>query len=104
MFPLTVDLSELPTALSEVLGIDVYSAGILATLLFLMLTLFPALLVTGYATRKGNAVMYVALFIGIIDLCFGIAMGWLDYWVLLIICLLAAIMLASSLRGLITGG
>lgn len=104
MFPLTVDLSELPQALADALGIDVYSGGILAALLFLMLTLFPALLVTGYATRKGNAVMYVALFIGIIDLCFGVAIGWLDYWPLLIVCLLAGIMLASTMRDLITGG
>lgn len=101
---MSVDLSQLPTALSEALGIDVYSAGILASLLFLMLTLFPALLVTGYATRKGSAVMYVALFVGITDLSLSIALGWLDYWVLLIICLLAAIMMAGTLRDLITGG
>lgn len=57
----------------------------LCSLFILMLATFPVLIYTRGRDRT------TPLVLGIIALCFVVAIGWLDYWILLVIVFLVAL-------------
>lgn len=92
-----VNLSEFPAQLAEKLTIDLFPAQLLTCAIFLALLEGPVLLVS----RKN---IIPPIFVGVLALGFCIGMGWLNYWFLLVLVMLVALMFAGKMRDLITGG
>ncbi len=99
----TVNLMNLPQQLAYALGIDLFVAKILASVILLCFVKFPAMMIAGYFGGSG-AVLYAILIVGlpISGVCVGL--GWLPVWLFLVTCLLIALMFAGKMRELITGG
>jgi len=96
-----VNLSEFPLKLSEMMTIPLFAAELLASSIIVALFVLP----TVFACSKFKKdVTIPTLVVGIGALGFCIAMGWLPYWFLLVLCLLVALIFAGGMRGWIGGG
>jgi hypothetical protein len=81
-----VVFSEFATRLGLALGIGEFAGGLLATSLVMALFLFPTLiLVKGKANQ-----LYAILFVGFSVMGVCVTIGWLPYWIFLIIILIIA--------------
>jgi hypothetical protein len=80
---------DLPTALATLLGMTVFSAGILLSGIFLLMFLLPVV----WYGRNSLAVMMVGLTL----IGFLVTIAWLPVWIILIIILLIAGMYASKI-------
>jgi len=94
-----VDLQSIPTQLAEALGIPTFGGQILFSGVVMLMFLLPLCLLT--RKGRGSWVPEVATTFVIMGAC--IAIGWLPYWFLLIICMFVALMFSGTMRGLITG-
>lgn len=96
----TVNLSEFPLKLSEMMTIPLFAAELLASSIILTLFVLPVVFA---CSKFGKDVTIPALLVGFGALGFNIAMGWLPYWFLLVLALLVALLFAGSMRGWIGG-
>lgn len=90
-----VNMGDIPERLSQRLNIPLEAANFLFTSMILGMFLFPALLLTRGRVSQNLVVGVVGLPI----LGFAILMGWTDFWLLLFMAMLMAIMLAGKVRG-----
>ncbi len=95
------NLTDLPNGVADYFGIDVFSAEILVSALFLLFT--TMLCGVAFYKSQNSAVLYAVLVVDFVSMGFLVALGWLPYWIFLMVCLLVAILLAMQLRGMITG-
>lgn len=79
------------------LGIGRWAGGVLMSLIFMALFLFPVL----FLCRSNPTIP--AMFTGIGSMVVCVAVGWLDAWVLLLVFVAVSLMFASSARDWITG-
>jgi hypothetical protein len=87
--PLQIDITKLPYIASEMLGISEYAGGVLCTMiLFLAMGLPTILLIEGKSGMGG------VLIEGLLVVIFGVAVGWVDFWIILFIGFVVAMMLA----------
>lgn len=94
-----IDITEIPARLSELLGVDTFTAQMICSAVIVLVTVcFVA-----FVIKKGHALTYGVLITEFVVMGALIAMGWLPYWILLITCLAVAAMFAASMRDLITG-
>lgn len=95
------NLTDLDEAVAEAFEIDEFSAGLLISAVILA---FPTIMV-GFALYKSrsNAVVYGVVIVDFVTMGFLVALGWLPYWIFLIVCLLIAVLMANQFRDLITG-
>lgn len=87
-----VNLQKLPDHLAKRLNIPLFAAQLLACSIFLLMFLLPIALFS-----RGN--LLLSLIVGIILLGFFIAVGWLSFWVLLILVLIVASLWSGKIRG-----
>lgn len=96
------NLTDLDDAVADVLGISSFTGGLLISFIIL---LFPTLCIAwALAKSKGPTVMYALIIVDFCVMGFLVALGWLEYWIFLIVALLIALLLAGAVRGLITKG
>jgi len=95
----SVNLSDFPQKLADALAIPLFAGQILASTIFIGLFLFPTLLLT----RGINEQLIIGLLVGLSTMSFTIAVGWLPWWLLLMVVLITALMFAGSMRNWITG-
>ncbi|MEM5867569.1 MAG: hypothetical protein QXG39_06585 [Candidatus Aenigmatarchaeota archaeon] len=91
-----VNLLDLPAKLADALGIPLFAGQILACLIFLFIFLLPVAVFS-----KRNPTL-IALLVGVPLLCFFVAVGWLHYWVLLVVILLVAVLYSDKVKEWIT--
>jgi len=91
-----VDLDEFDDYLAEKLNIALFPAQLLASAIILAVCLFPTLLLTR------NILAH--LMMGLIAMGICIALGFLPYWLLLIICMITALMFSGKIRDWVSGG
>lgn len=96
-----VNLLDLPQQVADYFGISEFAAKYLISgtgLLFVTI-------VVGFIMKKSanQAIFTAILVVNFVMMAFFVALGWIDYWVFLILCLLVALMLAGTVRDLITG-
>jgi hypothetical protein len=84
-----ISLLDFPTHLGEAMGIDTFSAGILATALLAALFLFPVFILTKNKTAP--------LMVGTLVLGLGISLGWIPIFLFAITILLIAFGFANTL-------
>jgi len=96
--PDTLDLSAIPQAFSDALGITLFAGQLLASTIFVSLFLFPTMLLMNKRSNQGVAVG--AVLIMTLFCCIGFA--WLDVFPLVIIILFLSIMLGVKVKGAVT--
>lgn len=100
-----VNMLDLPEMLSDALGLpdtaDYFAGKILATVIILSLFMVPTLFA---CNRFEKEALLPSIFVGLLAFGFCIAIGWLDYWFLLVICLIVGLMFAGRMRDWIGGG
>lgn len=99
-----IQMLNLPEMLTDRLGLpdtaDYFAGKLLASTIFLSLFMVPTL----FACNKFNKEpLLPTVFVGILSFGFCIAIGWLEYWFLLIVCLIVALMFAGRMRDWIGG-
>jgi len=97
-----VNLLTLHEALGERLGVGTFAGGMIASAILLMMCILPVALIN--RSRKGGGGPIAELFLGIVVLGVCVAITWLPFWFLLILCLLIALMFSGKMRDYITGG
>jgi type III secretory pathway component EscU len=90
-----VNLLDIPKHLAKAFGIPEYAGRLLASICLTMIIMLPILL---WARN-----LYLMLIIGLSCLGFCCAIGWLDFWFMLIICLIVAGLWSGKMRGWLTG-
>ena len=90
-----VNLLELPNRLSEMLGIPLSAGKLLACTIFTAMFLLPIAIFS-----KGN--MLLSAIVGLVLLGFFITIGWLDFWFILVICLLIAGLWSGKIKEWVT--
>jgi len=91
-----INLTSFPAALADKLSISEFAGGIIASLILTLAFMLPIVI--------WAKTLLPALFVGILCIGSSIAMGWLDYWFLLLIGMLVALMFGSKMSQIITGG
>jgi len=94
-----INLQEIPTQLAEALGIPTFAGQMIMSSIVMLTGLLPIAILT--RKGRGSWIPEVAVTFVIMGSC--IAIGWLPYWFLLIICLFVALMFSGTMRDLITG-
>ena len=89
----SVNLTDFPQGLATALNISLFSAQILASLIFLCLVLFPVLLFT----RGKNLASTIIVGMGALGFC--VALAWFPIWVFTIICLALALLYGKQILG-----
>jgi len=90
----SVNLLDIPKHLAKALGISEYAGKLLASLCLITIFMLP--------TMIWSRNIYVMLFIGLTCLGFCVAIGWLDFWFMLVICLIVAGLWSGKMRGWLT--
>lgn len=91
-----LNLTEFDDALADKLSISVFAGGILASMILTLAFIIP--------TAIWSKTLLPPLFVGLLTIGFSIAVGWLDYWFLLLIAMIIALMFGSKMSSIITGG
>ena len=94
-----IDFNEIPVKLAEALNISTFSGQILASLIFMLFVLLPVL----YLAKTMKLSFFAVLLTGGVTLGFLTALGWLPYWVILVVSLVVAYAFANTLKGMFTG-
>jgi len=92
-----VNLLNLPTQLAAALGISVFAAGILCTIGTEMFCVIPITILT-----RGKNMLITVIF-AFLGLGFSTAVGWLAYWLMIVIVLITAGLWASIFRNSMGG-
>lgn len=90
-----INILDIPKRLSEAFGISEYAGKLLASACFTFIFMLPIMI---WARN-----IYVMLIVGLICMGFCVAIGWLDVWFILIVCLLIAGLWSGKMRGWLTG-
>lgn len=100
-YALDVDLTDFPHQVADYFGISEFASKYLVSGVGLV---FVTMLVGVVMKRSANqAILYAVLIADFVMMAFFVGLGWIDYWVFLIVCLLVALMMAGALRNVITG-
>jgi hypothetical protein len=91
----TINLLELPEHLAQALGVPEYAGKLLASACIMLIFLLPMAIF-------GRNNMILIMLSGFILMGFLIAIGWLEYWFLLIIVLIISAMYSGKIKEWIT--
>lgn len=96
-----INLLDFPQKVADYFGISAFAAKYLVSgVALLLVTMLVAFTMKRSAS---SAILYAVLIVDFVMMAFFVALAWIDYWVFLILCLIVALWMASSLRDLITG-
>ncbi len=95
----SLNITDVPSNLGAQLGVGAFGGGLIASAVLILGLLLPTALIA----RKKNAGFVPELVMAFLGLCICVGIGWLSYWILLIIALLVAVMYAGTMRDWITG-
>lgn len=96
----TVQLLKIPQFFADNLGIDLVSAQILTSGIIIAITLG----ILSYTIRKSRAATIGIFGCEFTVLLALIALGWLPYYILIIVSVLVALLFSAAARDWITGG
>jgi len=93
-----IDFSVIPQNLADKMGIPLFAGQLLCSTIILLIFVLPTALIA----RKKNASPIAELMLGLCIMGFCLALGWLPYWILLILVMLVAFMYADKIAGKIS--
>jgi len=89
------DLTAVPQALADRLNISLFSSELLVSLIFCVMFLFPALLLTR------NILAHVIVGVAVLSFC--VALTWFPVWIFVIVCLMIALFFSDKITGIFGG-
>ncbi len=92
------NLLDIPTGIAEALGISTFAAGLLTSIILLMVCVLPFVVLTLRA--RGNVAMIATLIVGMSVLGFCVAVAWFPIWFFAIIIAVIGLTLASKVTSL----
>jgi hypothetical protein len=95
-----VEILTIPQGLADLLGIDIVSAQLILSGVIIAVTLA----ILSFAIRKSRAVAVGTFGCEFTILISLIALGWLPYYLLIIVSVLVALLFSATVRDWITGG
>jgi len=95
-----IDFSAIPQNLADKMGIPLFAGQLLCSTIILLIFILPTALIA----RKKNASPIAELVLGLCAMSVCLALGWLPYWLLLILSFLIALMYADKITGKFSGG
>jgi hypothetical protein len=95
----SLNITDIPRNLGIQLGAGTFAGGLIASAILILALVLPTALIA----RKKNTGFVPELVMGFLGLCICVGIGWLSYWILLVIALLVAVMFAGTMRKWITG-
>jgi len=90
-----VDISSIPAQFALVLTVPLLAGQLIATAIVLMLFLLPTLLITKN--------IMAAVLMGFVALGVCLALGWLPYWLFIVVAVAVALMFGSKIRDMMGG-
>ena len=87
-----IDLTTFPKAIAEALNIPVFAGGILCSMILIFMWMLPLNIL-----RRGIGLL-PNLIIGVGLLAFCVAIGWLPYWIMLLISLIIASVYSNTIK------
>jgi len=90
-----IDISAIPQALADKMGIPLFATQLLCSGILLFIFIMPITLLS----RKRGTSPIAELLLGFVILGVCLALGWLPYWILLILGLLVALLYADKITG-----
>lgn len=93
------NLLDIPKGLASTLGISEFAAGLLTTIILLMVCLLPCVVLTIKA--QGNAAFVFILIVGLSILGFCTAVSWFPIWFFAIIGILMALVFGGKFKDMI---
>ncbi len=96
-----INLLTLHEALGERLGVGTFAGGLIASSILLMMGILPTALIN--RSRKGGGGPIAELFIGFVIIGVCVAITWLPFWIILLLCMIVALMFSGKMRDWITG-
>jgi len=90
-----VNLTDLPQKVADALGTSLLGGQLLVSTILLMLCVLPFLLVTR------NILAHVIISFMVLSVCLGL--GWLPFWIFILISLGVGLLFAGSVRNMISG-
>lgn len=94
-----MNITAIPENLADKMGMPLLAGQLLCSAILLLIFIMPTALI---ARKKGNA--WVAeLIMGLVVMGVCIALTWLPYWFILVICLIVAAMYANKAKGALGG-
>ena len=95
-----VDITNLPVVVADMLGVSELAGGIFAVLILFLVTLVPILYVM---KDSSDAFPYIILLDGLLVSGFGIAIGWLGVWFMIILVLGLSALIGKTVSDLAGG-
>lgn len=93
-----VDLSGLPQAFADALGITLFAGQLLASTIFVSLFVFPTLYLTNKRANQGLA----SLVVGLLAILVCVGFGWLDIFIIILLSLITASLFAIKMKNVFT--
>lgn len=95
------NMTEVPQNVANYFSVSLFAGELLTSFVFLLFA--TCMVVFTFRRQTAAAIMYAILVVDFVLMGFLVAMGWLDYWIFLIISLIVAVLMAGQLRDLLTG-
>jgi len=94
-----IDFSAIPANLADKMGIPLFAGQLLCSTILILIFILPTALIA----RKKNASPIAELALGVCSMGVCVALGWLPFGLLLIVCVITALMYSSRVRTWISG-
>lgn len=99
----SVNLGDFRTQLASALNVSLFVAGLIASLILMLLVLFPSMMIAGYFGGSG-AVLFTVIIVGLATSGVCMAIGWFPIWLYAIMCLAIAVMYGAKFANFGGGG
>lgn len=93
------NLLDIPQGIATTLGISVFAAGLLVSIVLLMVCVLPFVILT--MRSRGNGVMIATLIVGMSVLGFCVAVAWFPIWFFAVLIVLVGLMFGAKIKDMI---
>ena len=90
-----VDISQVPQRIADALNVPLFAGQVLASAIIFSLLCLPSFILTK------NSIAHISAIIISLSLC--LALGWMPYWILLLLSLLIAFIYSSQIKKAFAG-
>ena len=94
-----INLLTLHEALGERLGVGTFAGGLIASVIFLMMTVFPVAMIN--RSRKGGGGFMAELIVGMAVLGVCVAVTWFPVWIFVLLAFMIALLFSGKLTELL---
>jgi len=95
-----LDLPNIPTALAERFGVNVFVAGLIVSAVLIIFTV----MLIGFVMRRGKGLTYGVIGCELVVVAVTVALGWMPVYVMILLILVIAVLYAGVITKTLGGG